>query len=165
MGSSLRESIFSTEPDLRRESLADIFKDDAVTLARWAKRVGDPAKVFVSELGQADRNSYQSSQTVQTPQREGLPTIRMDLTNTEAKLLVLAMVDEAGARIFTEKGDATKLGKFGSAMIDPLYLAAVRLSRLDPRQGKAAKDFFETTLNGESPSGSALSVVNGTSSP
>jgi hypothetical protein len=64
-----------------------------------------------------------------------------DLTNTRAKVVAKCLVDDDGARMFTDQ-EAVLLGEKSGAVIDRIYAVAARLSGLrDEDMAEMAEDF------------------------
>lgn len=80
-------------------------------------------QVLVRELTGEERDQFEAG-LVEQRQRGGL-----NLKNLRARLVVLAVCDEAGARIFSDL-DADALGRQGAAPVGRLYDVAARLSGL-----------------------------------
>jgi len=87
--------------------------------------------VYVRPLTGAERDSYEASQyTMQGDKLE------RHLENLRARLLVRAICDESGKRLFTD-ADAPALGEKSAAVLGRLFVVAQRLSGMT---AEAAED-------------------------
>jgi hypothetical protein len=100
---------------------AQDLKTEDVAVPEW----GGTARVRT--LTGTERDAFESGLVVKDGKR--------DLTNLRARLLSLAIVDENGARLFSET-DAALLGGKSAAALDKLFEVAQRLNGI----GSAAQD-------------------------
>lgn len=108
---------------------ADDRKTKTVPVPEWG---GD---VIVKTLGGEERDSMEA-EIVQT---NGASTSR-NLVNFRSRLLVRAIVDEQGNRLFTD-AEIADLAKKSGAVLDRLYDAAIDLNKI------SAKDVEELAKN------------------
>lgn len=73
--------------------------------------------------------------------------------NPRAKLVALALVDDAGERLFADK-DVEALGRKNSKVIDRLWDVAARLSGLTDEEQDEIEGNSDAALSGDSPSDS-----------
>lgn len=105
---------------LTREQIlgaADI-KTETVNVPEWG------GEVRIKGLTGADRDAFEAAITT----IKGKDT-RVNWVNVRARFVALSIVDENGARIFTE-GDIKALGEKSAAALDRVYAAAQKLSGL-----------------------------------
>lgn len=102
---SIRDQILQAN-DLPRE---------VVVVPEWGS-----ASVTVRTLTAAERDLFDASLSAGQSGRR-------DLDNVRARLLVLALVDDAGDRLFAD-GDADALGKKSSLVLARLFAVASRLN-------------------------------------
>lgn len=105
--------------------------DKATLLALKARLViegvkvdGLDAPIFVRGLTGKERDSFENACFVQRGKQRVLST-----ENIRAKLLVRAICDEAGARLFTDAEEG-ELGALPAQVLDALFTVAQRLSGL-----------------------------------
>jgi hypothetical protein len=128
MAENLREAILSRD-DLPVE---------VVSVPEWGM------DVRVRALSGTERDAYEASCMKRLQARQGEePKVEMTFENMRAKLVVRSVVDEAGARVFTD-ADAATLGGKNAAALNRLFEVAQRLS------GLRAEDFKELLGNSES---------------
>src|SRR5262245_38052208 len=90
----------------------------------------DMSGLFVRELTAAERDDYEQSRFRLLRGREGRLEPDPQLSNIRARLLVLALCDAEGNRIFGGE-DAAGLGELPAVVLDRWYEQAERLSGLD----------------------------------
>lgn len=117
-----REAIFAA-PDAVTET---------VDVPEWG------GAVLVRGISAAQRDAYEMSLV-----RGKGKNVEFNRRNMRTKLVVLAVVDETGRRIFRD-ADAEALGDKAAAAVDRIYAAAARLA------GVSAEDEDELTKNSES---------------
>lgn len=111
--------------------LADDRKSTTVPVPEWG------GEVIVKTLGGTERDSMEA-EIVQT----NGPSTARNLENFRSRLLVRAIVDDKGERIFTN-AEIGELAKKSGAVLDRLYDAAVELNKI------SAKDVEELAKNSE----------------
>lgn len=94
----------------------DDVKTETVDVPEWG------GEVIVRNVGGRDRDRWEASLT----QQRGNQTVQ-NLDNMRAKLVVKAVVDEDGNRVFSDQ-DANALGGKSSAAIVRVFNVAARLS-------------------------------------
>lgn len=95
-------------------------KSEAVSVPEWG------GNVRVRELTGAERDYYEGK--IVTVKSDGSdPDVSME--NARAILVALAVVDDAGRRVFSEE-DAIEIGKLGAVAIGRVFDVAAKLSRL-----------------------------------
>jgi hypothetical protein len=115
---------------LRDEILGrDDLPVEVVTVPEWGM------DVRVRALSGKDRDGFEASclKAQGQPGPDGKP--QLQLVNVRARLVVLSVVDETGARVFTDE-DATALGAKNGKVLDQLFEVAQRLSGLRPADVK-----------------------------
>jgi hypothetical protein len=114
--------------------------------------IGDDAgMVRVRELTGTELDEYQASLMQQVEEEDGSTKTVPDMSNRRAKLLVFAIVDEAGVNLFTEF-DVAKVGRLPGAMVDKLFTVAERLSAVNQNAAKEITANFEPDPNESSTS-------------
>lgn len=112
-----------------------------VHVPEWADESGDDV-VFVRGLTAAEADRYSAS-----VQSGG------DLTNVRARLVVLAVVDEDGERLFGDGDDeADLLGKKSAAVLEKLSRVVLELSGMGESSVADVKGNSGAALSGGSPS-------------
>jgi hypothetical protein len=106
---------------------ASVFED--VPVPEW----GGVARV--KALSGAERDRYEASLATQRGKK-----MQMDMTNARARLVAIAVIDEAGQPLFSPR-DAEALGEKSAAALDRVFDAAMRLA------GMKATDLEELTGN------------------
>lgn len=104
--------------------------------------------VRVAGMSGADRNAYQASMVVLGPNGS---VQRLAMADQLAKLLSRSLVDETGARLFTDAQMKALSAKSG-AVLDRLGDVAMRLSGLRKEDVEAAAGKSGKTLSGDSTS-------------
>lgn len=104
--------------------------------------------VRVIGLSAADRDAYEAALAATT---KGDATAMARLQNFRAKLLVKALVDEQGKRIFTD-GQAKELGTKSGKVIDRLFDVTRRLSGMGKDALEQGKDSSESAPSDDSTS-------------
>jgi len=99
-------------------------KREKVDVPEWG------GAVYISSLSAATRDAYEGSLV-----RMNGKEVEMATANARAKLLALTLVDEAGARLFTDAQIEALGGKNGE-IVDRLYKVAQRLSGMTPESVK-----------------------------
>lgn len=89
----------------------------------------------VKALSGAERDRYEASLATQRGKK-----MQMDMTNARARLVAIAVIDEAGQPLFSPR-DAEALGEKSAAALDRVFDAAMRLA------GMKATDLEELTGN------------------
>lgn len=84
-----------------------------------------------------------------------------DLVNVRAKLVGLCLVDEQGARLFSES-EILALGAKSASALDSVFTVCQRLNGLSPEEGENTEKKSGADLNGSSPSISASSLESST---
>lgn len=114
---------------------------EAVDVPEW----GD--KVYVRSLTGKELDDYTNGLRKQV----GNQTVMQP--NQHAKLLVRALVDENGVRLFTDR-DVEELGKKNAKVLDRLWDVAARLSGLTDEEQEAIEGNSGGALSADSSSGS-----------
>jgi hypothetical protein len=117
---------------------ADDLPTEIVDVPEW------DTKVHVRGLTASERDAYISE--VVNPE-----TGQMRWKNASALLVCRTLVDEDGARVFTDS-DASDLGDKSSAALSRLFNTAMRLSGLTQADVEEATQTFETAQTGGSSS-------------
>jgi hypothetical protein len=94
--------------------------------------------VIIKGLTAADRDKYEAKLIVQ----KGKNTT-VNMKNARARLVMMSVVDESGAQLFTE-ADIAALGQKSAAVLDRIFDVASRLS------GISDEDLEELSKNSES---------------
>ena len=115
----------------REEILAAALATEVVPVPEWG------GEVVVRELTGAQRDAYEESCFTGRGRDR-----RENFRNLRARLVALAVVDEAGAPLFSET-DVEALGNAGAAALDRVFTVAQRLS------GLSAKDVEDLAGNSE----------------
>ncbi len=128
----------------KQEILAqDDLKTEDVQIPEW-----DGAWVRVRTLNASERDWFEST----TVQRNG-KKVTTNLQNIRARLCLLCLVDETGARLFQEE-DEFPLGGKSAAALDRIFTVAQRLNGLrDEDVDELAKN-SSGDQSGDSPSDS-----------
>lgn len=108
----------------------------------WVEAWG--GAVWVHELSGTERDAYEDSIRIQEDGTRNMANIR-------ARLCVLALRDEHGARLFTD-ADVAELGEHGSSILDHLFTVAQRLNALSDADITALAKNSEPGLIGASSS-------------
>ena len=108
-------------------------KTEDVDVPEWG------GSVRVRELSAEERDSYENELLV-VRQEGRKTTVTPNLRNAKAKIVVRAVIDEEGNRLFEDK-DVDRLGKLSAQAIDRVAEVVSRLSGLTP------KDVEELTGN------------------
>lgn len=135
-GKSIRDKIFSAQAPKLRRVKESFFGDE----------------VWVWELPAIERDRYEQSR-FKFDKKKGS---RVDLVNTRAMLLVLALRDSGdddAKRVFID-GDEVQLGKMPAREIDRLFDVAAKLAGLST--GEDEED--EAKKKSESPAGDSSSA-------
>lgn len=121
-------------PVLNRESILKVsdIRKELVPVPEWG---GD---VYVRSLTAAERDNFEAGLIRQL---NGKQTI--NLQNARAKLAVMAICDETGARLFTD-ADMKELSSKSAGALQRVWIVAQRLS------GITDSDMEELTKNSES---------------
>jgi hypothetical protein len=128
--------------DIRSQILAaDDLPREAVAVPEWGG-----VTVWVRTLTGTERDRFET-QVAKDRQKPGGAG-----GNFRSGLLVLALCDEQGARLFAD-GDAGALGKKSSKALDRLLEVAMRLSGIGAKQQEEAEKNSETTTGAASSSG------------
>lgn len=104
--------------------------------------------VIVRGLSGTELDSYQNS----CRRFQGGELVPI-LTNARAKLVVRALVDESGERLFTDK-DVDKLGRKSAKVIDRIYDVAARLSGISEEMQQELEGNSDAAMSGDSSSSS-----------
>jgi hypothetical protein len=104
-------------------------------------------KVSVRSLTGRELDSYNNSLRKQVGNQVVMQP------NAHAKLVALALVDEHGVRLFTDK-DVEALGRKNSKVLDRLWDVAARLSGLTEEEQAEMEGNFEAGTTGSSSSSS-----------
>lgn len=102
---------------------------ETVAVPEWG------GEVVVKSLSGAERDQFEASVLI-----EGRKRTRVDVRNLRAKLVSLAVVDEAGQLVFSES-DVEALGQKSARALQRVFEVAQRLS------GLADEDIEELTKN------------------
>jgi hypothetical protein len=130
----------------REEILAKTtLRSELVSVPEWG------GTVRVRELTGAERDEYEASLV---KMQDGGKKTHLTMDNARARLASLSIVDESGARVFTDD-DIVRLGKLSASALDRVFDVAGRLSKI------TAEDFKELAGN----SNGAPNVDSGMSSP
>lgn len=111
---------------LTREAIlaADDRATDVVEVPEWG------GGVRVRALTGIERDHYMSSlYTMRSNGQGGMEIAAMNLEGSQARLVSLAACDDDGNRLFSE-ADLVELGAKNGAVLDRVYQAASKLSRL-----------------------------------
>lgn len=100
--------------------------------------------VRVKGLSGAERDAFEAG--IATQAGKG---VKLNLQNIRARLVVLACVDEAGARLFSD-ADVAALGKKSAAALDRIFGVAQRLAGLGEKDIEALTANFTSAPNGDS---------------
>ena len=111
---------------------ANDVKTETVTIPEWG---GD---VLVKVMTGRERDSWEAS-IVESKGK----VVEVNRDNARAKLVARCLVDESGARLFTDS-EALLLGNKSASALDRAYEVAVKLNRI------GAKDLDELTKNSDS---------------
>jgi hypothetical protein len=111
---------------------ANDVKTETVTIPEWG---GD---VLVKVMTGRERDSWEAS-IVESKGK----TVEVNRDNARAKLVARCLVDETGARLFTDS-EALLLGNKSASALDRAYEVAVKINRI------GAKDLDELTKNSDS---------------
>lgn len=118
---------------LTREAIleaSDLATED-VEVPEWG------GAVRVRSLTGIERDAYESS--IASVRWEGTKaTIQSNQTNIRARLVALSAVDDAGAKLFTEK-DVLILGQKSAAALERVFKVAQRLSGLSDQDVEELK--------------------------
>jgi hypothetical protein len=104
--------------------------------------------VRIAGMTGADRNSYQASMVVLSPNGT---VQRLNMQDQLAKLISRCLIDESGERLFSDK-DIKALSAKSGAVLDRLGDVAMRLSGLRKEDVEAAAGKSEKTLSTDSTS-------------
>lgn len=104
--STLRDKVFNTPDD---------FKSETVDVPEWE------TKIVVRELSVADRGAL----VIDDMGRENGDPI------APARVVIACAYDEDGNKVFTEDGDAERLGARAASVVDRLAAVGRRLSGMD----------------------------------
>lgn len=110
---------------------ADDRPTDTVQTPEW----GEDAFVLVRSLSAAERDRFEQSMINERGKAKDA-----NLNNIRARFASLCVVDEDGARMFTDK-EAAELGEKSAAVLDRIFGAAQRLN------GMSADDVDELAGN------------------
>ena len=114
---------------LNRDAIlaANDVKVERVEVPEWG------GHVFVRLLSGTERDAFeQSNVKIKGKQSE------VNLTNIRARLAVLCVCDETGARLFKD-ADATALGAKSGAVLDRIFDAASALNKIGKAQQEQAE--------------------------
>ena len=103
---------------LDRSAILSLAQD----LPREEASLGGHGTVYVRSLTGKERDAFEQSCFLVAGNDR-----RSNLSNIRARLLVVALCDENGARLFEDK-DADALGDLPASILDPLFAMAQRLS-------------------------------------
>jgi hypothetical protein len=127
-------------------------KTEDVPVPEWADEEEGmkPEEAFVRVRGLTgtERDRWEESITQQTGK-----TSKVVLTNFRARLCALCMVDEQGARLFSD-AEIAVLGQKSAAALDRVYEVAARLSRITKEDVESLAKNSEPGRNGSSGSNS-----------
>jgi hypothetical protein len=104
-----------------------VFED--IPCPEWTPAGSDVRKVRIVSLSSVDRDEWEKSLVKTKPGKGGKLVPYTDTSNMRAKLVAKCAVNGAFTPIFTE-AQVVALGKKNSAVVDRLYEAAQRLSKL-----------------------------------
>lgn len=104
---------------------AEDLKREVVEVPEWG------GAVIVRALTAQELDEFKSSNLIRTGDK-----YEANLVNGRARLVVRALVNEDGSRMFTD-ADAEELGKKSSTAIHRLYAAAARLTPLNEEAEEA----------------------------
>jgi hypothetical protein len=123
---------------LNRDAIlaADDLATKTVEVPEWG------GEVIVKALSGTERDAFEASLTkrrpiITGPKRGELETIP-DLANLHSKLVARCIVDESGARVFTD-GDVVELGKKSAAALARVFNAAAELSGIGEDEAQDAE--------------------------
>src|SRR5262245_47090770 len=133
MGAPLTRDQILAVPDLRTERVA---------VPEWG---GD---VLVRSLTADERDAFE----VLTYQLRGQNLVT-NMRGIRARLVALSIVDEDGARLFSEE-DIAALGGKSAAAVDRVYAVCRRVSALDERDVQELAGNSEPGRSGDTPSAS-----------
>jgi hypothetical protein len=103
-------------------------------------------EVIVRSLTGSERDKFEASLMEQRGSR-----VTYKPVNVRASLAVRCLVDESGARMFTDD-DAEALGELSAAVLGPIYDLAQRLSGMSRKDVDELKKISEAAAGGDSPS-------------
>ena len=102
-----------------------------VDVSTWAEHLGID-KMYVRELSSTERDKFEASRQKITYHASGKVEQKLDVSNERANLLVRALCDENGVRIF-EESQVSELGKLPGSLADHLYEAAIDVGGMNRR--------------------------------
>ena len=108
---------------LNRDAIlgADDLLTETVAVPEWG------GEVIVKTLTGAERDAWEAANVVGTGKKA-----HVEMGNIRARLVAAAVVDEAGALVFTA-ADAEALGGKSAAALDRVFAVAMRLNGLSDR--------------------------------
>lgn len=74
---------------------------------------------------------------------------KMNMANVRARMCAMSLVDEAGARLFTDR-EAAALGEKSAAALDRVFDVALRLAGMKPADVDELTENFTSDPNGDS---------------
>lgn len=110
-----------------------------VPVSEWK----EGAFVRVKAISGSERDEYEGF--VAGDRKSG----KLNTRNMRARLLVLALIDEDGKRLFTIN-DLESLGRKNAAVIDRLYDVATELAGISKSEEEAIEENFHVGQNGHS---------------
>lgn len=125
---------------------AQDLRTEEVAVPEW----GIGAVVFVRGLTGQERDEWENAILKRRIDDDGTYHMEANFTNTRATLLVRALVDEQGNRLFDGSEAVGKLGKKSAAVLDRLFGVAQRLSRLSTADVKELEKNSGGTVSGGS---------------
>jgi hypothetical protein len=133
--SKLRDSILAIQ-DIQYET---------VYVPHWKETVR------VRGMTAAERDAYEAEALSGQADKSG--RVKPNLKNSRARMCVRCVVDENGARVFSD-ADADALGAKSASAVDAVYAVAARLSGFSKQDEDELGKACAGTTSGDSPSGS-----------
>lgn len=123
--------------------LDDIVKE-TVSVPEWK------CEVLVKSISAAERDEFEQ-QIVEMRQAGKKAQVSFNRTNIRARLVVKAVVNEQGERVFSD-AQSDALGQKNAAAIDRIYAVASRLAGISKEDEEELGKNFVTTPSSDSPS-------------
>jgi hypothetical protein len=125
---------------LTREAIlsADDLKSECVSVPEWG------GEVTVRELTATDRDEFEASVVTTNGTK-----VSYDAKNMTAKLVALSIVDDAGARMFSD-ADIHALGRKSAGALKRVFNVAQKLSRIGEDELEELGKGLKETASGDS---------------
>jgi len=116
---------------------------EPVTVPEWD--ITDSDGVRVRGLSARERDDFEASRVEQKGK-----SVKLNLSNTRARLVALTLVGPDGKRVFDDS-DVAALGEDNAAVLDRLYAVAMRLSGMSEKDVEAEAEALRGNPGNSSP--------------